>query len=230
MRAAVFSLGFALGAVTPAAAMDRPTSFHMVRAEIDSARIEDEDVVHWDGEAWFGGDRDKLWLKSEGAVADGETQDAEVQALWSRNIAAFWDVQAGVRIDLEPDATTYLALGVQGLAPYQFETEATAFVSEEGDVSARLKQSFDLHLTQRLILAPHLELNAYAQDVAERGIGAGLAHVDAGLQLRYEITRKFSPYMDVVWERALGETAARARAGGEDVEASSVRAGLRIWF
>lgn len=230
MRLLVLSVGATLLAVSPAAAMAASGPLHVVRAEIDATRIDGEDVFRWDGEAWIGGDINKLWFKSEGDIAGGETEEAEIQALWSRNIGAFWDLQAGVRVDLEPETTTYLALGVQGLAPYQFETEATAFISEEGDVSARLHQSLDLLLTQRLILEPHIEVEAHAQDVAERDIGAGLSSVSAGLQVRYEITRKFAPYVDLVFDRALGETASRVRASGEDVEETSLRAGLRFWF
>ena len=230
MRTLLMALGLSLGAAAPAMAMEENMTFHMVRAEIDGAHVDGADVVNWEGEAWIGGDRDKLWLKTEGEVADQETENAEIQALWSRNVADLWDLQAGVRVDLEPLTTTYLALGVQGLAPYQFETEATAFVSEDGDVSARLHQSLDLLFTQRLILEPHVEINVYAQDVPERSIGAGIADVEAGLQLRYEITRKFAPYLDVVYERALGETESLMRDAGEDIEQTSLRAGIRFWF
>jgi copper resistance protein B len=210
--------------------MEEGARFHMVRAEIDTARHDGEDILNWDGEAWIGGDRNKLWLKSEGDADGGEVRNGEVQALWSRNVASFWDVQASVRVNFEPDTTTYLAIGVQGLAPYQFETEATAFVSEDGDVSTRLRQSLDILFTQRLILEPHVELNAYAQDVDARDIGAGLADVEAGLQLRYEFTRKFSPYVDLVHERALGETAQRIRRAGGNVGETTVRVGLRFWL
>jgi len=230
MRRLLLALGLTLGAAAPAAAMEEGMTFHMVRAEIDAAEIDGADVFNWDGEAWIGGDVNKLWIKSEGVIVDGETEDAEIQALWSRNVADFWDLQLGVRADLEPDSRAYLVIGVQGLAPYQFETEAAAFVSEDGDVSARLKQSLDLLFTQRLVLEPHVEVNAYAQDDPARAIGAGLADVEAGLQLRYEITRKFAPYVDFVWERALGETASLRRNVGEEVEQTSLRAGVRFWF
>jgi copper resistance protein B len=228
MRTLILALGFSLGAA-PALAME-PMNFHMVRAEIDGARVDGENVFTWESDAWIGGDRNKFWLKSEGEIANGEASSAEVQALWSRNVAAFWDVQAGVRVDLEPDSRTYLALGVQGLAPYRFETEATAFISEDGDVSVRLHQSLDFHLTQRLVVEPHVEVNAYAHDDAERGVGAGLADVEAGAQVRYEITRTFAPYVDLTWERALGETASLRRASGAEVSESAIRAGIRVWF
>lgn len=212
-----------------ASAMEQQ-SFHMVRGEVDTSQIDGVDVLTWDGEAWIGGDTNRLWLKTEGDIEDGDVHDAEIQALWSRNIADFWDLQTGVRVDLEPAATAYLAFGVQGLAPYRFETEATAFLSEDGDLSARLHQSFDLHFTQRLIAEPYIEINAHAQDVLEHDIGAGLSDAQLGLQVRYEITRKFAPYVDLVWESALGETATIARANGEDIRIESARVGIRFWF
>jgi copper resistance protein B len=225
----MLALGLSFAGVSAANAAEQQI-FHMVRGEIDASEIDDADIMTWDAAAWVGGDTNRVWIKTEGESEDGDVRNAEIQALWSRNIADFWDVQAGLRVDLEPDARTYLAFGVQGLAPYRFETEASAFVSEEGDLSARLQQSFDLHVTQRLIAEPHIEINAYAQDLPERGIGAGLSDATLGLQVRYEITRKFAPYVDFVWESALGETASIARANGEDVRAESVRTGIRFWF
>lgn len=230
MRPFAFSLGFALLLASPAFAMDGPSTYHMARAEFDYGRIDDQDLFTWDGEGWIGGDNNKLWIKSEGAERAGRTEDAEIQALWSHNIASYWDVQAGVRADIQPDSHAYLALGFQGLAPYTFETEATAFVRDDGDLSARLRQSIDFRITQRVILQPHVETNLYAQDDPKRNIGAGFADIDAGLQFRYEITREIAPYLDFNVVRALGETASRARRAGEDPDQAMIRAGLRLWF
>lgn len=229
MRPVILALWMSLSGASAASAMDQQ-SFHMVRGEVDASRIGGGDVLTWSGEAWIGGDTDRFWLKTEGEINDGDVSDAEVQALWSRNIAEFWDLQAGVRTDLEPDATTYFVLGVQGLAPYRFETEAAAFLSEDGALSARLHQSFDIHITQRLIAQPYLEINAHAQNAPERDIGAGLSNGRLGLQVRYEITRKFAPYIDLVSESSLGETASIARANGADVHTEAVHAGIRFWF
>ncbi len=230
MKLIIMAIGASIAATSPSFAMEAAKPFHMVRAEADASWPDGENVFTWDGEAWIGGDHNKLWFKSEGDVVDGETEAAEVQALWSRNIAPFWDTQVGVRVDIEPDTTTYLALGFQGLSPYQFETEATAFVSEKGDVSARFRQSLDLLFTQRVILQPHVEINAFGQDVVAAEVGAGLSDIDAGLQLRYEITRKFAPYIDFTIARDLGETAQITRSRGGDPEEAAVRAGVRVWF
>ncbi len=225
MRAAGLALGLTLALSTPAVAMDMPT-YSMVRGEVDAGN----GVVTWDTEGWIGGDTNKLRLKSEGSSTDGQIGDAQVEALWSRRVADFWDFEAGLRFDVEPDTRTYFALGVQGLAPYWFETDATAYLSEDGDLSAKIKQTFDLHFTQRLIAEPHLEVKASAQDDPARELGAGLTGAELGLQVRYEITRKFAPYVDFVWERRLGETASIARARGDAIEETAARAGIRFWF
>jgi copper resistance protein B len=206
------------------------STFHMLLGEIDYAREQGRDLVTWDAEGWVGGDVDKLWLKSEGEHFGGETETAEVQALYSRNVATFFDAQVGVRYDIEPKGTAYLVAGVQGLAPYLLETDVAAFLSEHGDVSLRAKQSFDLLLTQRTVLEPHVEANLYLQDVPELGVGSGLSNIEAGLQLRYEITRRFAPYLDLEYDRALGDTRRFRLAAGEEAGRWVLKAGLRLWF
>ncbi|ABS61970.1 copper resistance B precursor [Parvibaculum lavamentivorans DS-1] len=206
-----------------------PDLFNMIKLEADYADAHDG-LWNWNLDGWVGGDVDRLWIRSEGEIADGDVEKAEAQIFYGRNVHPFWDLLLGIRQDFEPDSETYLAAGAVGLAPYFFETEATAFLSTEGDLSARFEQGFDLPITQKLIAEPHVELNVFAQDVPERGIGAGFSSIEAGLQLRYEVVRKFAPYVDLVWERELGETASRARASGEDVEDTTLRVGVRAWF
>jgi copper resistance protein B len=203
--------------------------FNMIKTELDYAP-HDDGLFTWDVDGWIGGDVERVWLRSEGELADGELEEAEVQAYYGWNVATFWDALIGLRQDFEPRGETYLAASVVGLAPYFFETEASLFVSTEADVSLRLEQSLDLPITQSLIAEPHLEANLFAQDVEEIDVGAGISDVEAGLQLRYEITRKFAPYVDAVWSRKLGETASLARAEGENPEKTTIRLGLRFWF
>jgi len=234
-----FALAGAFGGSIPSFAMENGEHggqlFHVVRAELDATDTQwldrnDGALFTWDASAWYGGDREKLWLRSEGEILAGDIEQAEFWALYSRNIAEFWDFQAGLRYDFEPGNTAYLAIGFEGLATYFFETGAHAFVSENGDISARLAQSIDILITQRLIAEPHAELNLYAGDVPELGVGAGASDIELGLQTRYEITRQFAPYLDLVYERALGETAGIARAAGGDPESVTLRLGLRVWF
>jgi len=210
-----------------------PTIFWGVGGEIDGADTDwltsgDGALFTWDTYGWVGGDDVKLRLEAEGEALDGTVEASEVRAFVSWNVAEFWDLQAGLRHDFEPDDLTWVAAGVHGLAPYFFETDAHVFLSEDGDAALRLEQSIELAVTQDLFVEPHVELNAYAQDVPALNVGAGLADLELGLRLRYEISRKFAPYADLVYERAIGETAIIARAAGEDVEQATLRFGLRF--
>lgn len=192
---------------------------------------EGEDGFLWDAQAWYGGDIDKLWLKSEGEGAFGEgVEDAEVQALWSHAIGPWFDLQAGVRQDLTGPTRTHAVVGVQGLAPYLFEVDAAAFLSDQGDVTARIEAELDQRITQRLVLQPRVELGLSAQDIPELGVGAGLDHVEAGLRLRYEIVPEFAPYIGLEQEWKLGGSADYARAAGEDPSVTSLVLGVRFWF
>jgi copper resistance protein B len=191
-----------------------------------------------DGYAWedvqlrYGGDIDRLWIKSRGEGTFGEgLESAEVQALWSRAIGPFFDLQAGIRYDARPRPDRFhLVFGAQGLAPYWFEVDAAAFVSEKGDVTARVEAEHDVRITQRLILQPGAELEFSLQNVPELGLGAGLSTAEAGLRLRYEIVPEFAPYVGVQYERAFSNTAAFRRLAGEEVGGWSFVAGVRAWF
>lgn len=186
----------------------------------------------WDFQGWYGGDFDKLFIKSEGEVSleDDEIEDAEVQALWSRAVAPFWDVQAGLRYDLEPKGRTHAVLGLQGLAPYWFEVDAAAFLSTDGDLSARIEAEYELRFSQRLVLQPRIEANLSARDIPELGIGSGLTGIEPGVRLQYEIRRTFAPYIGVEWQKQFGDTADFTRANGEDSDKIVGVVGLRTWF
>ena len=212
------------------AVMEHTRTYSFLRADLDAALDEGDGAFTWDIDAWRGGDRNKLWLKSEGELVGGDLEGAEIQALWSRNVSTFFDVQAGVRYDFQPEETFHLVLGAQGLAPYQFETDAAAFLSDKGDLSFRYEQSLDLLLTQRLVIEPEIELEAFARDVPEREVGAGISSAEASIRVRYEITRKFAPYAELAYERLLGETSSMAQRSGRSPEQTLVRAGLRTWF
>lgn len=204
--------------------------FHMMRLELDAGKAGGETVGSWDLDGWVGTDENKLWLKSEGEIEDGKAGEAEFWALYSRNISTFWDVQAGIRYDLEPESTAYLAVGFEGLAPYFFETEAHLFVSEHGNVSARLRQENDLLVTQQFILQPYLEANLFLQDAPESESGSGLGEAEIGLQARYEFSRRFAPYVDIRYGRKFGRTADIAQSEGEDPGALTSSVGVRLMF
>lgn len=185
----------------------------------------------WSAQVRIGGDFDKLHLRSEGERRGGRLEHADAELLWSHAVAPFWDTQLGVRRDFGqgPDRT-WAAFGVQGLAPYWFELSATGYVGEQGRTALRLEADYDLLLTQRLVLQPRLELNAYGKDDPAAHIGSGLSDASAGLRLRYEIRREFAPYVGVEWMRRFGATADFARAHGEDASDVQWVVGVRAWF
>ena len=184
-----------------------------------------------DGDAYYGTDFDKLWVKVEGERSSGKLQDLRAEALWDHAIATYWSTQLGVRHDFgEGPGHTWAAFGVQGLAPYWFETEATVYVGQSGHTAARFETEYDVLLTQRLILQPRLEVNLYGQDDSQRGIGSGLSDAEFGLRLRYEIRREFAPYIGVVLLQRFGHTADFMRSAGGHADETQIVAGVRVWF
>lgn len=189
------------------------------------------DVYVWDIQGYYGGPTEKLWFKSEGEGAFGDNpEDAELQALYAKAFAPFWDVQAGIRHDIAGPDTTHAVIGVQGLAPYLFEIDTALFLSQRGDLTARVEAEIDQRVTQRLILQPRIEANLAAQDIPELGIGAGVDQIEVGARLRYEIRREFAPYIGIEQSWRTGRSATLARARSEDPSATSFVAGIRFWF
>ena len=180
---------------------------------------------------WIGGDIDRLWLRAEGESSDGRLENASVHALWGRSVSRWWDLVAGVRQDVRPgDPQTWAAVGIQGLAPYWFEVEATAYIGAEARTRLSLEAEYDLLLTNRLVLQPVVETEIYGKNDPERGIGAGLSSIEAGLRLRYEVRRELAPYVGFTWHRSFFGTADRLRADGQDVGGARLAIGFRTWF
>ncbi|MFC7535898.1 copper resistance protein B [Sphingomonas sp. GCM10030256] len=191
----------------------------------------DRDGYFVNAEAWYGGDIDKLWLKTEVEGDHGsKPEQAEVQGLWSHAIDPWFDLQTGIRVDLRPQRRPHLVVGVQGLAPYWIEVDAAAFLSSKGDVTARFEAEHDARITQKLILQPRAELDFALQDIRDERIGAGLSNAELGLRLRYQVTQQFSPYVGIAYERAFGDTRRFRRADGDDIGGAALVAGLRLWF
>ncbi len=201
---------------------------------LDQLEYQDADegsTLAWDASGWVGGDINRLWIRSEGERTNGVTEDAELQLLYGRSIGPWWDVVAGVRQDFQPESPqTWAAFGIQGMALYAFEAEATAFIGENGQTAARLEGDYDILLTNRLILQPTAEANFYGKNDPERGFGSGLANTEVGLRLRYEIVRQFAPYIGVTWGRSYGKTADLIQDEGGDVSEARFVAGIRMWF
>ncbi len=184
----------------------------------------------WDAQGWYGGDADKAWLKTEGVHSGGWT-DASVELLWDHVVSAWWNGQIGVRNDVGTGPSrSWLALGLEGIAPYLFDTEATLYVGESGRTAARVKMEYDLYLTQRLILQPKAEVNAYGKSDPARAVGAGVSDLELGARLRYEFRRELAPYVGVNWARLFATTADLARADGRDAHDLQLVVGVKFWF
>jgi copper resistance protein B len=199
--------------------------------QLELARSDDANSFAWDLQSSYGGDLRKLWLRTEGSAANGSVgATTSAEALWWRAFSPFWATLLGVRQDFGTGSHTYAAFGVQGIAPYWFALEATGYVGEDGRLGARLKGSYDVLLTNRLVLTPSLESNLYGRAERRREVGSGIGNIELGVRLRYEFTRKFAPYVGYVWDRALANTADLLRAEGESVTDKQLVAGVRMWW
>lgn len=205
---------------------------HIIADQLEARTGAGQGALRWDGEAWMGPDAWRLRLRSEGErSAGGRVEDGQSEALYSKPIAPYWDLQVGARYDLDSGpGRGWLAAGVEGLAPGYFNLAATAYTGEQGRTAAKLKVSYDQRLTNRLIVQPEAEMNLYGRDDSARRIGSGLSDIDAGLRLRYELSRKFAPYLGVSWAGKFGRTADFSRANGERADDVRLAVGVRAWF
>jgi copper resistance protein B len=186
---------------------------------------------NWDNRGWIGGDVNRLWFRTEGDAEGGDLEEAQAHVLYGRGIHRWWDLVAGVRQDFRPGpARTWAAVGVQGLAPYWFEIEATAYIGASGRTHFLFETEYELLLTNRLVLQPLVELEIYGKSDPERGIGSGLSSGEAGLRVRYEFRRELAPYIGVTWNRKFFGTGDFARAAGEDTGGARFATGIRVWF
>jgi copper resistance protein B len=185
----------------------------------------------WDTKGWIGGDRDRFWFRTEGSGLDGRLGNSQTHLMYGRAIARWWDLVVGIRQDVRPGpAQTWAAIGVQGLAPYWFDVEATAYVGASGRTHVRFEVEYEMLLTNRLVLQPLVELEIYGKADPEHEMGAGLSTADAGLRLRYELRREIAPYVGVSWSRKFFGTADLAEAAGARHDGARVAVGLRVWF
>ncbi len=209
------------------------THYGMLLGDRVETRFADEvDGYVWDVQGWYGSGRNRAWVKTEGEGEFGHTpESAELQLLYSRLIAPFWDWQVGLRHDFSPNPElTHAVLGIQGVVPYEFELDSALFIDEDGEVTARLEVEYNVNITQRLVLQPRLELNAAFSDIPQVDRGSGLNATELGLRLRYQVRREFAPYIGISWERLHGETRDIARRAGEPASITAVVAGVRFWF
>ncbi len=221
---------------TPSKAQERePLQYGIQIEEFEFRRgDENENIAAWNGDAFFGTDEIKIRLfsKAEYDTRASKFENLENRLVVQTPVSTFFDVKAGARLDT-PDGPDrwYGIVGVTGLAPQWFEIDADLFVSESGDASARLDVEYELLLTNRLILTPSADLNLAFSDDTEVGIKSGFTSVEVGLRLSYDVVdRLISPYVGLVYERKLGNTADLIEAEGEDIESWSGAVGVKFVF
>jgi copper resistance protein B len=230
--AVTMTIGPAASVILPPPINDQAIEAHALVEQLEDRTTGSSNNFRYEGLAWAGTDYDKLVGKFEGErLSSGAFVDGINELLYSRAISTYFDLQAGLRVDLDSGpGRTWFAMGIQGLAIQWFTVEATAYASNGGHYAAKLNASYDIPVTNRLFLQPQAELNAYSKDDPGRGVGSGFGELDAGLRLRYEITRKFAPYVGVAYQRAFGPTANFARQEGSPVSDLRLVIGLRAWF
>lgn len=214
--------------MAPAEASDTDLYGSVLLDQLEWRNPDSGGAAVWEAEGWYGGDYDKLWVTTEGERVGGETQNAFAELLWDHVAGRWWNLQAGVREDFgNGPSRSWAAVGVEGLAPYGIDVEATLYAGTSGRTAARVRAEYDILLTQRLILEPEAEANLYGKRDPARQVGSGFSDLDAGIRLRYEIRRQLAPYIGVAWTRQGDIDPARPLA-----EASYLQlvAGVRAWL
>lgn len=207
-------------------------SFASLRVNrLEAVQNSNNSWITYDLQAWYGRDYNRAVLKAEGDYDNSNITEASTELLWGHAIATYWDTQLGIRYDNGDDPNrTWLAMGIQGLAPYWFELDTTFYIGDEGRTALALEAEYELLFSQKLILQPRLETNVYGKADAERGLGSGLSDITVGLRLRYEFRREFAPYIGVEWTNQFGDTANYTQAAGGPKSDTTAMAGIRFWF
>jgi len=204
---------------------DRAIFWHVLFDQLEGRTNGPDTELRWDGEGWVGTDYNRLWVKTEGFLDEqGRVEDGDQEVLYARPIPRLrydWDSAPG---------RLWGAFGVEGLAPGFFNVAATFYVRDAGHFAGRMEGSYDLLLTNRLIAQPEIELNFYSKNDPARSVGNGLSELDTGLRLRYEINRKFAPYIGVAYNGKFGDTATFVRQEGGIVNDVRFIFGIRVWY
>ncbi len=196
--------------------------FSTTRIEVDAGRFDSQSSQTWRADGWIGHDYNRFAWRTQGARTGGKTEEADVQALYSRYLASFWDIQAGVRHEFKPDGKDYGVIALRGLAPYAFDVDTAAFVRTDGKLFARTRFEYDLLMTNRFVVRPFVAADWSLQSLPDEGIKSGRTSSEIGVNLRYEIKRSFAPYVEVSRQT---HASLLARESG-----TAARVGLRLLF
>jgi copper resistance protein B len=221
------------GPTLPPPVKDNKVFAHVLFNQLEGRTNGSDNELRWDAEGWIGTDMNRLWIKSEGFAGNGTVNDGDHEVLYDRPIphTRYFDAQAGVRADVDSNPSrVWAAMGVEGLAPYFFNLEPTFYISDGGHMAGRINGSWDLFVTQRWVVQPQAELNFYSKDDPARETGSGFSDIDAGIRLRYEVTRKINPYIGWAYNGKYGNSAFYTRQSGGATNNSSFVFGFRVWY
>ncbi|MEG0486506.1 MAG: copper resistance protein B [Acinetobacter sp.] len=191
-------------------------------------------------ETRIGTDENKIFIKAH--LDKHESHDAEydVKALYSRMISDFWDAQIGARYRVEKVALDHhrkdteekldAVIGLHGMAPYFFETDAYLYAGEDHFAGFSLETERDFLLTQKLIFKPYLDMDVIFSDDSKYAKKSGLSNITAGLETRYEISKKVMPYLDVAYEYSKGNDSTAWQLESDSEKGWLYGAGIRFKF
>ena len=209
---------------------DDPLVTKIMIDQLETRIVDGDDPLVLEAQAWIGYDLDKFVIKADVEQVKNNIEELELQALYSRAVDPYWDLQIGVRQDQKPLERNWLAIGFQGVAPYWFEIDTALFIGESSQVGLRFSAEYEWMITQQWVLSPEIEFNIHSKDDEAVGTGSGLSDSQIGIRLRYEIKREFAPYIGINWNNKYGNTATFARDEGEKVSSTQFVAGVRAWF
>ena len=223
--------GILINSVYAGGMEDDPVITKILIDQFETRITDGDNPLVLEAQAWIGKDLNKLWFKIDSEWVDGDNEELELQALYSRAIAPYWDFQIGWRHDVKPKPERdWLAVGVEGLAPYWFEVNTALFIGESGQSNFRFEAEYEWMFTQKLVLSPEFEINFHAKNDEKTGTGSGLSDTELGLRLRYEFKREFAPYIGVNWIKKYGNTKDYAKEEDEEYDDVQLVIGIRAWY
>lgn len=160
-------------------------------------------------ETLIGTDENRMFVEANLNKAESNDPNYDVSALYSRNVAPFWDVQAGVRYSEDKNNRNSNridgVIGLLGLAPYFFETKAYLYGGENNFWGASFEFDRDLLLTQKLITQPYIAADIVLNDNSDFAAKSGLSELKTGIKTRYEINKRIRPFVDVAYQYEKGQ-------------------------
>ena len=182
----------------------------------------------------IGTDENRLFIEANLDKAESNDPKYDVSALYSRNVAPFWDVQAGVRYSEDKNNRNSNridgVIGLLGLAPYFFETKAYLYGGENNFWGASFDVNRDLLLTQKLITQPYIEADIVLNDNSDFASKTGLSGLKTGIKTRYEITKRIRPFVDVAYQYEKGQKATNVQEATESEKGWKYGAGIELVF